>query len=292
MNPIAYIPRKKSSRAFTLIELLVVIAIIAILAAMLLPALSKAKLKATMAICVSNQRQLALAWTMYASDNNDKIVGMDVQQPLSDWRVAPYAAKFVMPMIPAGTSGGELARVLDEAGYRQGALAQFAPNPGIIHCPGDVRVKLPTSYAYTSYSGVAGLNGNTSRSTAYQLKKMTEIRRPTEAILWVEENDPRQSNIAGYNFGENVGAWEFRAAPAPPGFNSETWWDSPAAYHLNSSTFSFADGHAIGRRWLDGETVRYSSSTAANKYSSPPTYNQCSRDIDFVARRYASNVNL
>ena len=281
-----------SKTAFTLIELLVVIAIIAILAAMLLPALSKAKLKATMATCVSNQRQLALAWNMYATDNSDKIVGMGMDEPLSDWRVAPYAAKFVIPAIPAGTTGGELARVLDEAGYRQGALAQYAPNGGIIHCPGDVRVKLASSYAYTSYSGVAGLNGNTSRSKTYQLTRLTEIRRTTEAILWVEENDPRQSTIAGYNFGENVGAWEFRAAPAPPGFNSETWWDSPAAYHLNASTFSFADGHSVGRRWLDGETVRYSSSTAANKYSSSPTYNQCARDIDFVARRYASNVNL
>src|ERR1700743_2779023 len=70
-------PKFPANRAFTLIELLVVIAIIAILAAMLLPALAKAKLKRQSATCLSNQKQLALAWVMYVNDNQDKVVNFD-----------------------------------------------------------------------------------------------------------------------------------------------------------------------------------------------------------------------
>jgi prepilin-type N-terminal cleavage/methylation domain-containing protein/prepilin-type processing-associated H-X9-DG protein len=283
-------PEKSTLTApgFTLIELLVVIAIIAILAAMLLPALSKAKLKATAAVDLSNQKQLALGWTMFSDDNNDTLVGFN-QVAATDWRIAPYAAAFQLPPLPAGTGASDLARILDEAGFKQAALYNYIRTPGIIHCPGDTRTKNPVSYAYTSYSGVAGMNGG----KGYSLLRRSQIRRTSEAILWVEENDPRQSTaLLGIAFGETLGAWEFRDAPPAPNFTGVDWWDSPAVFHGTSSTFSFADGHSINRKWLEAATIAHAADMSASKFSSANiAYARCRRDIDFVAPRYVSNIN-
>src|SRR5436853_1730468 len=133
---------RRSRVGFTLIALLVVIAIIAILAAMLLPALSRAKMKASMATCVNNQRQLLLAWTMYADDNRDYLASFAGDQKNS-WRINPGAAIFVIPTIPAGLDASTAAEFFDEAGYKQGVFVQYAPNPAVIHCPGDTRSKSP-----------------------------------------------------------------------------------------------------------------------------------------------------
>jgi hypothetical protein len=126
---------------------------------------------------------------------------------------------------------------------------------------------------------------------AYELKKRTQLTHPSDKILWIEENDPRQRSVNGYTFGENIGPWEFRDAPTPPIFTDQTWWDSPATYHVNSSTFSFADGHSFNRKWLENATIRYSASTDPSKYSSSPSYNECARDVQFVARGYATTKN-
>ncbi len=219
MKPLKKRPAPARVRSgFTLIELLVVIAIIAILAAMLLPALAKAKQRATLGACLSNEKQLALAWMMYADDNSDRVVNLSTYtaNPLTaspdgmPWRTDIYNSEQI-PLPNLATSAGWQAGI--ERGYKQptpalaGPLWQYAPNADVVHCPGDKRYQLPYPanatpqtggpYCWDSYSGAAFLNGE-GRASANNILKRTGVKHPTDRFIWVEGADMR---------GENVGSW-------------------------------------------------------------------------------------
>src|SRR5208282_1102205 len=234
---------------FTLIELLVVIAIIAILAALLLPALAAAKLKATESACLDNQNQLGLAFTMYATDNNDRTIDRVKPDPAGLKDAGGFWYLDSAAPTSWGTSQGVALADVQANLQTNNLLYQYAQNEGVYHCPGDLRFNLPIStgnadavgWAYDSYAvteNVEGAGGNTNYT------KVSQIKRTADCFAFVEQSDTR-----GYNEGTFAisGAISSRTQ-----FNFE---DVFATYHGKVNTFCFADGHAEPRKWLDGNIL-------------------------------------
>lgn len=236
---------------FTLIELLVVIAIIAILAAMLLPALSRAKLKATEAACLNNQKQMGIAFNMYVTDNNGKMVYAPTAPPAQPGANDAGGFWYVPNGSPSGlgTQTAALAYVQNNL-MTNNLIYQYAANPGVYHCPGDLRTALQvgSGWAYDSYAiaenvEIGGSYGQANPPDSNSFSKITQVQRTADCVVFVEQSDTR-----GYN--EGTFAINVNASSGSLGLE-----DVFAIYHGNVGTFDFADGHAEGRKWLDPNIV-------------------------------------
>ena len=292
--------RKVSFRAFTLIELLVVIAIIAILAALLLPALSRAKIRGQAAACISNQKQLTMAWNMYADDNQDNIINAGTDDPQGGhvpWRWDPLPT----PISVVGLSNEKIDMLKLQEGYKEGGLYQYAPNVNVLHCPADARIKYPAllgaatappgNYVYGSYSVAGALNGVVPDYGVNKVTKLSAIRHASERYVWIEENDPRKENESWWQMNPGVQA----------DFSDSTCVDSVAAWHGSTSTFGWADGHADNHRWLDARTISFALDNNPKKLPGsggtigvppgPPIFAECPHDLYFLASGFATMLN-
>ena len=242
---------RPARRGFTLIELLVVIAIIAILASLLLPALSRAKLKATGAYCLGNEKQLTLAMIMYADDNNGKMPSRWFQPTGSPPLVEMYAGGYwpsPSPDITLGISEPEAIKRV-QTSLRRGPLFPYASAFGTYHCPGDLRFRrrVGNHWAWDSYSKVDGMNGEFWNIPS--IEKLANVPQPANAMAFIEEADSRNYNL---------GTWVIDAP-------SRGWVDPVAVFHGNASTISFADGHAESHRWIEKTTLAQAAAAQSGR---------------------------
>lgn len=291
-DPVRYMATSKRSRCrpglapqagFTLIELLVVIAIIAILAAMLLPALSKAKIKTQGIQCMSNLKQLLLAWQLYALDNREKLPTSGYTQPLEPTAWVDGWLDFS----PSNPDNTNTAALRDP---NRSKLAWVLKEVGVYKCPADMSFVKIGSFNYPRVRSMsmsqafgpgdwldpAGFQANVASKKYRIYYKTSDIINPGPAMCFVLLDE--------HPDGINAGGFANMMVESP---GAARIIDFPASYHNGAGGISFADGHAEIRKWVDPRTrapVKYNNQLGLN-VSSPNN-----QDMMWLADRTSSRL--
>ncbi len=259
------IVRPKRS-AFTLMELLVVIAIIAILAALLLPVLSRAKARAKTIQCQNNLTQLQLAWQMYVNDHDDFIPGNNWWQEAGSNGMARCSLNWM-----TGWEDATLADDTDNTNTdllldpKWASLGQYVSSAAIYQCPAS-RVMVKEGGTLFPLARTVAMNGwmgytNRPLNTTFQfIQKTTELVKlsPGDAFVFMDERD---DSVDDGFFGVSM--------------ENDTMIEIPANYHGGGSPVTFADGHAEQHRWLSPDTqFTQQSGVITEKYNFIPVDSQ------------------
>jgi prepilin-type N-terminal cleavage/methylation domain-containing protein/prepilin-type processing-associated H-X9-DG protein len=247
------IPSRQIGRfltGFTLIELLVVIAIIAILLAILMPALNRVKEQGKRATCLYNLKQLSLCWIMYADENDDKLVNGDSGEytgmygPGRPFEDSHYnETPWILRDWDAGMSDRDKIKAIE-----QGALYPYTRTLDLYKCPtvnkivrSGALVEIFRTYSVSDSMNCRGWTERGDMPGTVMLKKRMQIPNPAYRIVFLDDGGTTPSALGG---------WTVHVI-------TEAWWDPPPVRHGDGTTFSFADGHSDYHKWKDPRTIEW-----------------------------------